>query len=38
VAVGEPGAARVDERALKQAKEGEFEDLGSFAQYADDEE
>jgi hypothetical protein len=26
------------ERALKQAEEGQFEDLGSFAQYADDEE
>jgi hypothetical protein len=26
------------ERALKQAEEGELEELGSFAQYADDEE
>lgn len=25
------------ERALKQAEAGEFEDLGSFAQFADDE-
>lgn len=26
------------ERALRQAQDGEFEDLGSFAQFADDEE
>ena len=26
------------ERALTQSGEGEFEDLGSFAQYADDDE
>lgn len=26
------------ERALKQAEEGEFEDLGSFAQFADEAE
>jgi hypothetical protein len=26
------------ERALRQAEEGKFEDLGSFAQYADEDE